>query len=101
MNEKVWVVLGLMWRLTLQPWQGASSGLVHDGKNMAVRRPLDQKVLAVLKEAMVEDRLDVAEHLLQALEALQGEPRPGSSLGDAYLLIARPRRGRRHPRQAS
>lgn len=54
---------------------------------MAVRRPLDQRILAVLKEAVVQDRLDVAEHLLQALEALEGEPRPGSSLGDACLLM--------------
>lgn len=66
--------------------------------NMAARRSLDHKILAVLKEAVAEDRLDVAEHLLQALEVLEGEPCPGSSLGNAYLLIAKRRRGRRRPR---
>ncbi|MBJ6128326.1 hypothetical protein [Microvirga splendida] len=94
------VAIGLMWRLTLQPWQGASSGSIDDGKNMAAWHPFDQKILAVLGEAVAQDRLDIAEHLLQALEALDDEPGRGSSLGDAYLRVARPRR-RRHPRQAS
>lgn len=67
---------------------------------MAAQTQLDHKILAVLKDAVADDRLDVAEHLLQALETLEGEPRPGSSLGNAYLLVARPRKGRRPPRQA-
>jgi hypothetical protein len=86
--------------LTLQQRQGASSGRLDDGMNMAARCSLANKILAVLKEAAAEDRLDVAEHLLQALEVLEGEPCPGSSLGNAYLLVARRARGRRHPRHA-
>lgn len=60
---------------------------------MAAQTPLDHKILAVLKDAVADDRLDVAEHLLQALEVFEGEPCPGSSLGNAYLLITRRWRG--------
>ena len=80
-------------RLTLQRRQSALSPRLDDEMNMAARRSLDHKILAVLKDAIAEDRLDVAEHLLQALEVLEGGPHPGSSLADAYLLIARQRRG--------
>jgi hypothetical protein len=49
---------------------------------------LEEKVLAAVDQALCEQRLDVAEHLLRALEALCGEAVPGSSLVDAYLAVA-------------
>jgi Family of unknown function (DUF6103) len=49
---------------------------------------LEEKVLAALDQALREQRLDVAEHLLRALEALCGEAVPGSPLADAYLAMA-------------
>lgn len=59
--------------------------------NMAAQHQLEQKILAALRDAVAENRLDVAEYLLQALEILESEPRPNSSLGKAYLLISQAR----------
>lgn len=68
---------------------------------MTARHSLEAKTLAALKAAFAEDRLDVAEHLVRALEVLEGEPRPGSALGQAYAMIAGSQRERRRPRQTS
>lgn len=54
---------------------------------MAARQPLEGKILAALKAAFAEGRLDVAEHLVRALEILEPEPSPGSALGQAYAMI--------------
>ena len=50
---------------------------------MAARR-LEHQVLAALKCALVEERLDAAEHLLRALEALCAEAALDSPLAEAY-----------------
>ena len=49
---------------------------------------LGDNILAAFKAARERGRLDVAEHLLSALEALESRPRPGSALGRGYLTIA-------------
>jgi len=54
---------------------------------------LERRILATLKQAMNDGRLDVADHLLRALEALAPGCAPGSPLGDAYLLAAGPEDG--------
>ncbi len=51
-------------------------------------RPLENQVLAALQHAMAEGRLDVAEHLLSALEMLCTDEIGGTPLADAYLLLA-------------
>ncbi len=56
---------------------------------MTVHQSLGDAILAAFKQAHAAKRLDVAEHLLRALEALEGEPRPGSALGEAYLTLGR------------
>ncbi|NDK52791.1 hypothetical protein [Rhizobium laguerreae] len=67
---------------------------------------LERSILALFQSACREDRLDVAEHLLRALEASSKESDDGGlpcarrPLADAYLTIARPRSkrdARRHP----
>ncbi len=50
---------------------------------------LEDKVLAALGQALRQQRPDVAEHLLRALQALCGDAMPGSPLADAYLLVGR------------
>ena len=64
---------------------------------MAARHSLEGKILAALKAAFAEGRLDVAEHLVRALEILEPEPSPGSALGQAYAMIvgSKQRRSRR------
>jgi hypothetical protein len=52
---------------------------------------LEDRILATLKQAMIDDRLDVAEHLLRALEALAPDCAPESPLAAAYLLIGGPK----------
>lgn len=69
------------------------------------RQPLDRSILAAFKCAQDTGRLDVAEHLLCALECLCGGPVEGSAAQDAYRLICdcnetgspqqEPRRGRK------
>jgi hypothetical protein len=66
---------------------------------MAVQCSLEGKILTALKAAVADDRLDVAEHLICALETLEREPSPGSALGQAYMMIVRERRDRRRPRR--
>lgn len=51
------------------------------------RQPLDRSILAAFKCAQDTGRLDVAEHLLRALECLCGGPVEGSAAQDAYRLI--------------
>lgn len=51
--------------------------------------PLEDQILAAFKRALAEGRLDVAEHLLQALEALQPDPVPGSATAGVYSSIGR------------
>ena len=55
---------------------------------------LDETILTALTLALREDRADVAEPLLQALEMLDRRPRPGSALARAYAeIIGRRKRG--------
>lgn len=49
---------------------------------------LEDQVLAVLERALQERRLDVAEHLLRAMEVLCVDLSPGSPLTDAYSCVA-------------
>jgi hypothetical protein len=56
---------------------------------------LEARILAVFKQAMEEGRLDVAEHLLCALETLCPDNMPGSPHAAAYLTVAAKRT--RHP----
>lgn len=49
-------------------------------------------VLTAFNQAMADNRLDVAEHLLRALETLQTVPITGSLLAKAYLSIKARRR---------
>jgi hypothetical protein len=51
------------------------------------RQGLESRLVAALRQALAEDRADVAEHLLCALETLNGaKGRPVAA--EAYLLIA-------------
>ena len=50
---------------------------------------LEEQVLAALERSLAEGRLEAAEHLLRALEALCGDASPGSVLAEAYLVVAR------------
>ncbi|NOG73628.1 hypothetical protein [Roseicella sp. DB1501] len=56
---------------------------------MPDRPDLEDQILTALEQALAEDRLEVAEHLLRGLEALCGDAPPGSVLATAYLLVAR------------
>lgn len=51
------------------------------------REPLDHAILAAFKSAQDAGRLDVAEHLLRALECLCGGAIEGSAAQQAYRLI--------------
>jgi len=55
------------------------------------RRTLEEQVLAAFKQAVAENQLDVADHLLRVLEGLVSDEGVGSSLDDAYILIAEPK----------
>lgn len=58
---------------------------------MARCRPsLESRILAVFQQALAEGRLDVAEHLLCALEALDPGAMPGPALSEAYVSAAKP-----------
>lgn len=48
---------------------------------MAARRPLSETILTAFKQACVENRLDVADDLLRALETLDGKSSPAPALG--------------------
>ncbi len=56
------------------------------------RHPLDRKILVAFQEAVKRDRMDVAEHLLRALETLQPDGQRAKEKHAAYRLIAEPRR---------
>jgi len=60
------------------------------GTRQRRRACLEYRILAALRQAMTDDRLDVAEHLLRALEALAPNCAPGSPVAEAYLLVAEP-----------
>ncbi|SDB71735.1 hypothetical protein [Belnapia rosea] len=49
---------------------------------------LEDQVLAALERALKEQRSDVAEHLLCAIEVLCADLSPGSPLTDAYSCVA-------------
>ncbi|MFC1457137.1 hypothetical protein ACETIH_10475 [Microvirga arabica] len=68
---------------------------------MAACHSLERKILAALKAAFAEERLDIAEHLVCALEVLESEPTPGSALGQAYAMIAGSQRKQRRSRRPS
>lgn len=61
-------------------------------------RPLEDNILAAFKEAYDAERMDVAQHLLCALEALETQALRGNALGRAYLLLGSGG-GRRKPQQ--
>lgn len=48
---------------------------------------LDSRLLEAFRTAQVVGRLDVAEHVLRALECLCDEARPDTPLGLAYLSL--------------
>ena len=54
------------------------------------RPQLAAQVPAAFQCALAEGRLDIAEYLLQALEALGTNETVDSSLADAYLMLAEP-----------
>lgn len=51
--------------------------------------PLDRAILAAFQSAHDAGRLDVAEHLLCALECLCGEAGEASAADEAYRIICR------------
>lgn len=53
---------------------------------MATRSPLEDLVLFAFRQAYESGQLDVAEHLLRALENLSGKE-IGPELGEAYRVI--------------
>ena len=64
---------------------------MHRGTRQRHGVRLEDRILAALRHAMADGRLDVAEHLLRALEVLAPDGSPGSSLARAYGLIAEPK----------
>jgi hypothetical protein len=57
---------------------------IHGGSAVADGR-LEKRTLAAFRQAVDDGRLDVAEHLLRALEVLGPDAAPGSPLAEAYL----------------
>jgi hypothetical protein len=55
---------------------------------MRQRASLEEQVLAVLKRALTEGRVEAAEHLLRAVETLCGDACPGSARASAYVALA-------------
>jgi hypothetical protein len=49
---------------------------------------LGDRVIAALKQAMIDDRPDVTEHLPRTLDALAPDCASGSPLAEACLLVA-------------
>lgn len=52
--------------------------------------PMESRIFAAFEQAIAEGRLDVAEHLLRALEVLATARTPEALLDRAYLRIAGP-----------
>lgn len=52
------------------------------------RERLERQILAALKQAMKDGRTAIADHLLNALEALAPECEPGTVLAYAYMTVA-------------
>ena len=53
---------------------------------------LDDQILAAFEQAVAEGEIEVAEHLLKAVETLAAQDRAGDAdraLGEAYLVVAR------------
>ncbi len=84
--------------MTFQRWKVAPSSLLrrceltraNEEITMAKNRiSLERQILNAFTRAYAERRLEVADHLLQALEALQEDWLPGSELGEAYLTVGR------------
>ncbi|CCF22392.1 protein of unknown function (plasmid) [Pseudorhizobium banfieldiae] len=50
--------------------------------------PLEELILKAFRRALSDEQSDVAEHLLRALETLQPNLAPGSSVANAYRAIA-------------
>ena len=63
-------------------------------------KDLEHQILAAFKRALAEERLDVAEHLLKALEAFQPEPEPATSVAQAYQALVDSSRRQRPLQQA-
>lgn len=55
---------------------------------MSRARSLEDAILRLFKRSCREGRLDVAEHLLHALEQLEQRDRSDFALDDAYLAVA-------------
>lgn len=56
---------------------------------MANHHSLEAQILVVFQRALMENRVDVAEHLLCALEMLDPSSEPGSPLSEAFLSVAK------------
>lgn len=56
------------------------------------RLPLERKILAAFKQAYTEQQLDVAEHLVRALETFDPDWEPGSASAEAYITVCADRR---------
>ena len=57
--------------------------------DLAMKHSLLQRQIAIAFEGAIRcDRLDIAEHLLDALELLDPEPGPGAPLARACLFFA-------------
>jgi hypothetical protein len=70
------------------------------GTRQRRRACLEDRLLATLKQAMIDSCLNVAEHLLRTFEALVPNCEFGSPLARAYLLIAEPK-GRKPDRSGA
>ncbi|MDN3563549.1 hypothetical protein ACFQY5_33290 [Paeniroseomonas aquatica] len=51
---------------------------------MQYPRPLEKQIIAALRQALAENQLEVAEHLLRAIEALCSDATLGTALAEAY-----------------
>ena len=53
---------------------------------------LERQVATAFQMALASGRLDVADHLADALQTICPDPLPGSSLATAYLAISKKER---------
>lgn len=47
-------------------------------------RPLEEQIIAALRQALAENQTEASEHLLRAIEALCSDTTPGTALANAY-----------------